>query len=299
MSTSAPPTRCSTGPTTASARGTSSRREQALRAARVIETVIARVEEGMARHGMAVPGDEPPGLMEPRTADDREAPVTSGPVRGWSGPRSPRHGPARARRCAERRTRQPSLLHQPLTRRGAESTSTISARVIDGGRVVDRRWLPADAEFAGVSGLGLDHVLDDLVPVAPPPRSLAEARPARAATTSANTSHDARSNADCSCALAVVSRLLSAVAVRSGYAEVRARRTAELLDHLEVIGRSGIERHPGAVGDCGMRLGVRPAFPGRVGRLAPSGTSPASRRTARTSVEVRSRGTPRPAWGED
>ena len=30
----------------------------------VIETVIARVEEGMARHGMAVPGDEPPGLME-------------------------------------------------------------------------------------------------------------------------------------------------------------------------------------------------------------------------------------------
>jgi polyphosphate kinase 2 (PPK2 family) len=34
----------------------------------VIETVIARVEEGMARHGMAVPGDEPPGLME--AADD-------------------------------------------------------------------------------------------------------------------------------------------------------------------------------------------------------------------------------------
>ena len=30
----------------------------------VIETVIARVEEGMARHGMAVPGDEPPGLIE-------------------------------------------------------------------------------------------------------------------------------------------------------------------------------------------------------------------------------------------
>ena len=53
-----------------------------------------------------------------------------------------------------------------------------------------------------------------------------------------------------------------------GDAEVRARRTAELLDHLEVIGRSGIERHPGAVGDWGA-LGVRgQRFQGRVGRLA-------------------------------
>ena len=229
----------------------------------------------MARHGMAVPGAEPPGLIEAaRTADDRGAGHGAGHAgmerssisQAWS-------STCQAMRRARKRRHPFSTSRSPDE--GRESTSTISARrssmaavsSIAGGfrRMPSLRAYPASAWTTCSTILSRSR---------PPPRSLAEL--------GRRAGHDVREHVprrseQRRLLLRLGRRQPPAVGRRGalGYAEVRARRTAELLDHLEVIGRSGIERHPGPVGDCA--LGVRPAFPGPRRPSCPSGTSPASR----------------------